>query len=89
MTDGSEYQKLRSHLAFLRMTAAAEALPGELDHAIKAKLTHQGFLERLLSLEVDSVEQRRRAGLLRFAALPSRSSFPTSTSRPSRRSTRS
>jgi DNA replication protein DnaC len=71
MTDGSEYQKLRSHLAFLRMTAAAEALPGELDHAIKAKLTHQGFLERLLSLEVDSVEQRRRAGLLRFAALPS------------------
>ena len=71
MTEGSEYQKLRSHLAFLRMTAAAEALPGELDHAIKAKLTHQGFLERLLSLEVDSVEQRRRAGLLRFAALPS------------------
>jgi DNA replication protein DnaC len=71
MTEGSEYQKLRSHLAFLRMTAAAEALPGELDHAVKAKLTHQGFLERLLSLEVDSVEQRRRAGLLRFAALPS------------------
>jgi DNA replication protein DnaC len=71
MTEGSEYQKLRSHLAFLRMTAAAEALPGELDHAVKAKLTHQGFLERLLSIEVDSVEQRRRAGLLRFAALPS------------------
>ena len=71
MTEGSEYQKLRSHLAFLRMTAAAEALPGELDHALKQRLTHQGFLERLLSLEVDSVEQRRRAGLLRFAALPS------------------
>jgi DNA replication protein DnaC len=71
MTEGSEYQKLRSHLAFLRMTAAAEALPGELDHAVKAKLTHQGFLERLLSIEVESVEQRRRAGLLRFAALPS------------------
>jgi DNA replication protein DnaC len=71
MTEGSEYQKLRSHLAFLRMTAAAEALPGELDHAIKAKLTHQGFLERLLSLEVDAVEKRRRTGLLRFAALPS------------------
>ncbi|MGO8721936.1 MAG: IS21-like element helper ATPase IstB [Acidimicrobiales bacterium] len=71
MTEGSEYQKLRSHLAFLRMTAAAEALPGELDHALKQKLTHQGFLERLLSIEVDSVEQRRRAGLLRFAALPS------------------
>ena len=71
MTEGSEYQKLRSHLAFLRMTAAAEALPGELDYALKQKLTHQGFLERLLSLEVDSVEQHRRAGLMRFAALPS------------------
>ena len=71
MTEGSEYQKLRSHLAFLRMTAAAEALPGELDYALKQKLTHQGFLERLLSIEVDSVEQRRRAGLMRFAALPS------------------
>ena len=71
MTESSEYQKLRSHLAFLRMTAAAEALPGELDHALKEKLTHQGFLERLLRIEVDSVEQRRRAGLMRFAALPS------------------
>jgi len=29
------------HLAFLRMTAAAEALPQELDHAIKAGLSHQ------------------------------------------------
>ena len=50
MSEGSEYQKLRSHLAFLRMTAAAEALPAELDHAGKAKLSHQGFLERLLSV---------------------------------------
>ena len=72
MTEGSEYQKLRSHLAFLRMTAAAEALPGELDHAMKAKLTHQGFLERLLAIEVD--RRRTSAGgpsLLRFASLPS------------------
>jgi DNA replication protein DnaC len=71
MSEASEYQKLRSHLAFLRMTAAAEALPAELDHAGKAKLTHQGFLERLLSVEVSSVEQRRRASLARFASLPS------------------
>lgn len=71
MNEASEYQKLRSHLAFLRMTAAAEALPGELDHAIKAKLTHQGFLERLLGLEVNAVEERRRASLARFASLPS------------------
>ena len=26
MSEASEYQKLRAHLAFLRMTAAAEAL---------------------------------------------------------------
>jgi DNA replication protein DnaC len=71
MTDSSEYQKLRSHLAFLRMTAALEALPGELDHAIKAKLTHQGFLERLLALEVAAVDERRKTSLSRFASLPS------------------
>lgn len=71
MTAASEYQKLRAHLAFLRMTAAAEALPAELDHAIKAKLTHQGFLERLLALEVAAVDERRRMSLSRFASLPS------------------
>ena len=71
MTESSEYQKLRAHLAFLRMTAAAEALPGELDYAIKAKLTHQGFLERLLALEVDATDERRRMSLARFASLPS------------------
>src|SRR5271166_4541994 len=71
MTESSQYQKLRAHLAFLRMTAAAEALPGELDHAAKAKLTHQGFLERLLAIEVSAVDERRRASLSRFASLPS------------------
>ncbi len=71
MTDRSEYQRLRSHLAFLRMTAAAEALPGLLDEAIKAKLSNQVFLERLLSVEVDATEARRKASLQRFASLPS------------------
>ena len=71
MTDASEYQRLRSHLAFLAMTAAAEALPGELDHAAAAKLTHSAFLERLLAVEVDAVDERRRASLTRFASLPS------------------
>src|SRR5665213_637729 len=71
MTESSDYQKLRAHLAFLRMTAAAEALPGELDYAVKAKLTHQAFLERLLALEVDATDERRRMSLARFASLPS------------------
>ena len=65
MNAGSEYQQLRAHLASLRMAAAAEALPALLDEATKAasRLTHQAFLERLLSVEVAAVEERRRASL--------------------------
>ena len=71
MSVGSDYQRLRAHLAFLRMAAAAEALPGLLDEAIKNKLSNQAFLERLLAVEVDAVDERRRASLARFASLPS------------------
>ena len=71
MSENSKYQTLRAHLAFLRMAAAAEALPEALDHAIKAKLSHQDFLERLLAVEVASVDERRRMSLTRFASLPS------------------
>lgn len=39
MTERSDYQVLRAHLAFLQMTAAAEALPGLLDEALTAKWT--------------------------------------------------
>lgn len=70
MSENSTYQKLRSHLAYLRLGAAAEALPGELDHAAKAKLGHTAFLERLLDIEVAATEARRHAGLTRFASLP-------------------
>ncbi len=71
MNEGSDYQRLRAHLAFLRMGAAAEALPALLDEAVKAKLTNSAFLERLLAVEVDAVDVRRRASLARFASLPS------------------
>ena len=71
MSDQSDYQRLRAHLAFLRMSAAAEALPGLLDEAITTKLSNQAFLERLLAVEVDAVDERRRASLARFASLPS------------------
>lgn len=70
MSEDSTYQKLRSHLAYLRLGAAAEALPGELDHAATAKLGHTAFLERLLDVEVAATEARRHAGLTRFASLP-------------------
>jgi DNA replication protein DnaC len=70
VSDNSTYQRLRGHLAYLRLAAAAEALPGELDHAAKAKLGHTAFLERLLDVEVAATEARRHAGLTRFASLP-------------------
>ena len=36
-----------------------------------AGLGNQAFLERLLAVEVDAVDERRRASLTRFASLPS------------------
>jgi len=71
MSDNSIYQQARSHLAYLRMAAAAEALPGELEHAAAHDLGHTAFLERLLDVEVTATETRRRASLERFASLPS------------------
>jgi len=64
------YQQVRSHLAYLKLAAAAEALPGHLDDAMKAKATHTEFLEQLLAVEVSAVEARRHASLLRFANFP-------------------
>ena len=66
----SRYQTLRSHLHYLRLEAAAEALPAELERARKDKLSHTAFLERLLQIEVEATEARRLAGRLRFASLP-------------------
>jgi DNA replication protein DnaC len=67
---GSTYQQLRSHLHYLRLAAAAEALPAELDHAHTQQLSHTAFLERLLAIEVQATEARRQASRLRFAAFP-------------------
>jgi DNA replication protein DnaC len=70
VTENQVYQKLRGHLAALRMAAAAEALPAELDHARTSSLSHTAFLERLLALEVTAAYARRQASLARFACLP-------------------
>ena len=66
----SIYQQLRTHLTYLKLTAAAEALPAELDQAAKNKLSHSELLERLLSIEVDATETRKHAGRMRFANFP-------------------
>jgi DNA replication protein DnaC len=70
MSEDSLYQQLRSHLAYLRLHAAAEALPGVLDDARTNKLGHSAFLRQLLDVEVAATEARRHAGLERFARLP-------------------
>jgi DNA replication protein DnaC len=70
VSENEVYQQLRSHLAALRLSAAAEALPAELDHARAGQLSHTAFLERLLALEVTAAQERRQASLARFACLP-------------------
>jgi DNA replication protein DnaC len=70
MSENSIYQQLRGHLATLRLAAAAEALPAELERATADKLSHTAFLQRLLAIEVTATETRRQASLARFACLP-------------------
>ena len=69
-TVASRYQQLRSHLAELKLTAAAEALAALLDQAAAEGLSLTVALERLLAVEVDASTARRLAGRLRFACLP-------------------
>ena len=70
MSENSTYQLLRSHLAALRLSTAAEALPGLLEQAKSEHLGDTATIERLLGLEVAATEQRRRISLERFASLP-------------------
>jgi DNA replication protein DnaC len=72
-TPGGEaeiYQRLRSHMATLGLTAAGEALTQVLDAARAEDLSLIAALERLLAAEVTAAAARRHTGLLRIAALP-------------------
>jgi DNA replication protein DnaC len=71
LSQASTYQRLRAHLAELKLTTAAEHLPGVLEQAAAEGLSMTAALERLLGLEVEATEARRLAGRLRFASLPS------------------
>ncbi len=71
MSEASTYQDLRAHLSTLRLGAAAEALPAELEQARADKSSHTAFLRSLLAVEVDATLARRQATLARFACLPS------------------
>jgi DNA replication protein DnaC len=64
------YQALRGHLAALKLTAAAEALPAVLDASQAEGLSLTAALERLLAIECEATEARKLTGRLRFACLP-------------------
>jgi DNA replication protein DnaC len=64
------YQRLRGHLAYLRLGAAAERLSEHLDRAQRAQPSYQQFLHDLLAVEVEATERRRLDGRLRFASFP-------------------
>jgi DNA replication protein DnaC len=71
----SRYQRLRSHLAALKLHAAAEALPAMLDDAVAQQLSLTAALEQLLAVEVDATQARQLAARLRFACLPTPASL--------------
>ncbi len=70
MSRDTVYQQLRGHLAYLKLAAAAEALPGHLDQARSNAIGHTEFLEELLRVEVEATEQRRWNSRMRFANFP-------------------
>ena len=76
MTANRTYQQLRSHLAYLKLDAAADALAPVLDDADDA--THIDILERLLAIEVEATSTRRRESRRRLAGCaPTNTTPPT------------
>lgn len=59
MNSQSRYQQLRSHLAYLKLPAAAEALPEQLEMARAGDVSHTQFIEQLLRIEVAATRERR------------------------------
>ncbi len=72
MTKHSTYERVRQHLHYLKLTAAAEQLAPVLEEAQKAKPSYADFLDQLLGAEVRATEARRLERRLRFAGLPHR-----------------
>ena len=68
--EATVYQRLREHLSYLELSAAAEHLGAELDRAQQEKASATQILERLLDIEVQATRARRLRGRLRFARYP-------------------
>ena len=63
-------QRLRGHLAYLKLPAALEALPAILDAARDGQLSALEAIEQLIGTEADAAEARKLASRLHWAALP-------------------
>jgi hypothetical protein len=59
----SSYQRLRDHLAYVQMSAAAE----HLDRGIKQNLSAAQVLEQFLAIEIEATRERRQRRRQRFA----------------------
>ncbi len=68
--EAASYQRLRGHLAYLGLTAAAEALPAVLDDARDHHLPALEAIEQLLAAEASAVAARKLTARLQFACLP-------------------
>jgi DNA replication protein DnaC len=68
--EAAAYQRLRGHLAYLKLNAAIEALPALLDDARDGRLPVLDALERLMGAEADAAQARKLASRLHWAALP-------------------
>ena len=69
-TEAVVYQRLREHLAYLRLPDTAAALPSVLDDARTQAWSATATIERLLAAEVDATQARRLASRQHFACLP-------------------
>jgi DNA replication protein DnaC len=67
--EATSYQRLREHLAYLKLSTAADHLSAELDRALDEKRSAL-VLETLLEAEVLETRARRQRGRLRFARYP-------------------
>jgi len=77
------YQRLRGHLAYLRLAAAAEALPSVLDAARDEHLPVLDALERLLAIEAEATAVRKLAAGCTSPPCPPPGPSMTTTSPPS------
>ena len=86
--EAATYQRLRAHLSFLKLPAAAESLPGMLDAARAEERSTVTVLEQLLAVEVATTQARRLASRCGSRACQLDPLSRTSTSPPSPASTR-